>query len=65
MSFPHHSVPPVALSWQRNGELAPQDLFNLVCRLRAVEPGTHSNELWRLGQKYPRVSPFGRKPRRH
>jgi hypothetical protein len=25
-----------------------------VCRLRVVEPGENSNELWRLGQKYPR-----------
>jgi hypothetical protein len=24
-----------------------------VCKLRAVEPGHTSNELWRLGQKYP------------
>ena len=56
MSPMHRSIPTAALSWQDNGELAPQDLFNLVCRLRAVEPDRHCNELWRLGQKYPPTS---------
>jgi hypothetical protein len=41
------------LKWQPDGELSQQDVFNLVCKLRAVEPGHTSNELWRLGQKYP------------
>ncbi|MFM7311779.1 MAG: hypothetical protein ACKO0M_01210 [Cyanobium sp.] len=46
-------VQPAALKWQDDGELAAQDVFNLVCRLRAVESGETSNELWRLAQKYP------------
>jgi hypothetical protein len=45
---------PASLKWHDDGELSSQDLFNLVCRLKAVEPGEHSNELWRLGQKYPK-----------
>jgi hypothetical protein len=44
---------PAALKWQEDGELAAQDVFNLVCRLRAVESGETGNELWRLAQKYP------------
>jgi hypothetical protein len=44
---------PAALQWQEDGELAAQDLFALVCRLKDVEPADHSNELWRLGQKLP------------
>jgi hypothetical protein len=48
------SLQPASLKWQEDGELSAQDIFNLVCRLRAVEPGANSNELWRLGQKYPR-----------
>ena len=44
---------PASLKWQEDGELAAQDVFNLVCRLRAVESGETSNELWRLVQKYP------------
>ena len=47
------SLEPASLKWQDDGELSAQDVFNLVCRLRAVEPGATSNELWRLGQKYP------------
>ena len=47
------SLEPASLKWQEDGELSAQDVFNLVCRLRAVEPGDTSNELWRLGQKYP------------
>jgi hypothetical protein len=47
---------PSALKWQDDGELAPNDVFALICRLRAVEPGEHSNELWRLGQKYPQTT---------
>lgn len=46
-------IEPSALKWQDNGELAAQDVFNLVCRLREVEESSTSNELWRLGQKYP------------
>lgn len=50
------SIQPASLKWQEDGELSAQDIFNLVCRLRDVEPGETSNELWRLGQKYPRSS---------
>ncbi|MFZ9849432.1 MAG: hypothetical protein ACO3FA_01325 [Vulcanococcus sp.] len=46
-------IQPASLKWQEDGELAAQDVFNLVCRLRAVESGQTSNELWRLAQKYP------------
>ena len=48
---------PAALKWQDDGELAAQDVFNLVCRLREVESGETSNELWRLAQKYPAPAP--------
>ncbi len=54
MSDFQRSVQPASLKWQEDGELSAQDIFNLVCRLRVVEPGENSNELWRLGQKYPR-----------
>ena len=47
------SLQPASLKWQADGALSQQDVFNLVCKLRAVEPGRTSNELWRLGQKYP------------
>ncbi|MBD1195324.1 hypothetical protein [Vulcanococcus sp. Clear-D1] len=50
---PERSLQPASLKWQPDGELSQQDVFNLVCKLRAVEPGQTSNELWRLGQKYP------------
>ena len=57
---PWRSSAPAALQWQEDGELAAQDLFALVCRLRDVEPAEHSNELWRLGQKLPsRCRPAG------
>jgi hypothetical protein len=49
----HRPIAPASLKWQDNGELAPQEVFNLICRLREVESQNHSNELWRLGQKYP------------
>jgi hypothetical protein len=52
----HRPIQPASLKWQEDGELSQQDVFNLVCRLRAVEPGERSNELWRLGQKYPKQS---------
>ena len=52
------AVQPASLKWQANGELSDHDLFNLLCRLRAVEDGANSNELWRLGHKYPQ--PGGR-----
>ena len=42
---------PRSLEWQENGELATTEVFELVKRLRAVEPGEHVNELWRLSQK--------------
>ena len=54
MSDQQRSLQPASLKWQDDGELSAQDVFNLVCRLRSVEPGATSNELWRLGQKYPR-----------
>jgi hypothetical protein len=63
MSSSLHSFPPAALSWQENGELATQDLFQLLCRLRAVEPEAHGNELGRLGQKEPRPLPSGQHAR--
>lgn len=50
-------VQPAALKWQDDGELSAHDIFALVCRLRSVEPVEHSNELWRLGHKYPAASP--------
>ena len=50
-------VQPAALKWQDDGELSAHDIFALVCRLRSVEPVEHSNELWRLGHKYPTASP--------
>lgn len=53
MSPASRDVQPAALKWQEDGELSAHDVFALVCRLRAVEPGDHSNELWRLGHKYP------------
>lgn len=53
-------IAPASLKWQDNGELAPQEVFNLICRLRQVESQNHSNELWRLGQKYPAESSQGR-----
>ena len=46
-------VAPASLKWQTNGELSAHDVFRLVCRLKDVESGEHSNELWRLGHKYP------------
>lgn len=42
---------PRSLEWQDNGELAANEVFELVKRLRAVESGEHVNELWRLSQK--------------
>jgi hypothetical protein len=53
-SDPERSIQPASLKWQADGELSQQDVFNLVCKLRSVEPGFTSNELWRLGQKYPK-----------
>jgi hypothetical protein len=53
---PTRTLDPASLKWQDDGELSSQDLFNLICRLRDVEPCERSNELWRLGQKYPRSS---------
>lgn len=47
----HRTIEPASLKWRDDGELAAQDVFNLVCRLRAVESGETSNELWRLAQK--------------
>ena len=57
VSEPKRPVQPASLKWQDDGELSPQDVFNLVCRLREVEPGDHSNELWRLSHKYPSTKP--------
>ena len=53
MSDSRRQLQPASLKWQEDGELAAQDVFNLVCRLRAVESHETSNELWRLAQKYP------------
>lgn len=47
------SLEPASLQWENDGELAAQDVFALVCRLREVETAEHSNELWRLGHKSP------------
>lgn len=47
------SLEPASLQWQEDGELAADELFALVCRLRDVETAEHSNELWRLGHKAP------------
>lgn len=44
---------PASLKWHDDGELSIQGVFNLIGRLKAVEPGDHSNELWRWEQKYP------------
>ena len=52
-SSTERSLQPASLKWQADGELSQQDVFNLVCKLRSVEPGQTINELWRLGQKYP------------
>jgi len=53
MADERRHLEPAALKWQDDGELAAQDVFNLVCRLKEVESGPNSNELWRLAQKYP------------
>lgn len=50
------SLQPATLKWQDDGELSPHDVFQLLCRLRSVEPNDTSNELWRLGHKYPKRS---------
>jgi hypothetical protein len=54
VSEQQRSLQTASLKWQEDGELSSQDVFNLVCRLRAVEDPSAVNELWRLGQKYPR-----------
>jgi len=46
---------PAAMKWRSDGELDSHDVFTLVCKLRQVEDEEHSNELWRLGHKYPQV----------
>ena len=52
------SLEPASLQWEDDGELAAQDVFALVCRLREVETAEYSNELWRLGHKSP-AAPAG------
>lgn len=42
---------PLSLEWHDNGELAGNEVFELVKRLRAVESGDNLNELWRLSQR--------------
>ena len=42
---------PRSLQWQANGELASNEVFELVKRLRQVESAEHRNELWRLSEK--------------
>jgi hypothetical protein len=54
---PKRPLQPATLKWEENGELSAHDVFHLVCRLRAVECTEHSNELWRLGHKYPEARP--------
>jgi hypothetical protein len=53
------SLEPASLQWQDDGELAAQDVFALVCRLREVETAERSNELWRLGHKTPAARECG------
>lgn len=68
MTPAHRAVAPAALQWQDDGELMPDELFQLVQRLRSVEPGHTSNELWRLGHKYPqrrRSTPVGQGQLQH
>jgi hypothetical protein len=57
MSQPDRQLDPQAMKWRADGELDSNDMFALLCRLRQVEEGSRSNELWRLGQKYPPVTP--------
>ena len=59
---PDRPLQPATLKWQENGELSAHDVFSLICRLRAVESGEHSNELWRLGHKYPGTTPTDATP---
>ena len=40
------------LKWEQNGELAPQDLSELIERLKNVESEHTSSELSRLGTKF-------------
>jgi len=40
-----------SLKWERNGELAHKDLFELIERLKNVESEQTSSELSRLGTK--------------
>ncbi len=40
-----------SLKWERNGELAHKDLFELIERLKNVESERTSSELSRLGTK--------------
>ena len=40
-----------SLKWERNGELAHKDLFELIERLKSVESERTSSELSRLGAK--------------
>jgi len=55
MTSAHRFITPAALQWQDDGELTPQDAFDLVRRLRQVESVQRVNELWRLGQKVPKT----------
>jgi hypothetical protein len=48
---PADHLEPRSLQWQRNGELASNEVFELVKRLRRVEAAEHRNELWRLSEK--------------
>lgn len=50
------SITPASLQWQDDGELTPQDAFELVRRLRHVESVQRGNELWRLGHKVLKTS---------
>ena len=57
MSDIQRSIQQASLKWADDGELLAQDIFNLICRLKGVEPSATINELWRLGQKYPKSAP--------
>jgi len=42
---------PRSMKWERNGELAPKDLSDLIDRLKNVENECNSSELSRLSTK--------------
>jgi len=62
MSDTQRSIQQASLKWADDGELLAQDIFNLICRVKSVEPSATINELWRLGLKYPKSAPAIPKP---